>query len=672
MTEAPPRRGYRADLQGLRTVAVLLVLVYHLSPARLPGGFVGVDVFFVLSGFLITRMLAGEQDASGSIRFGRFALGRMRRLFPAAAIVLAASLVATVLVLPATRWLDTAWHVLASAVQVENWALTLDTTDYLNPTTGPVITQHFWSLSIEWQMYALWVGLFALGLIAPRQGRRRFSLVAIVAVTVLSFATSVVVGALDPGAGYFLTPTRIWEFGAGAIVASVAWRPAGRAARELAGWSGLVAILVTAVAMPAVAFPAWVAAVPVLGAAALLLIGDPARPTSLERVLGLRPMVVGGDLSYAIYLWHWPVLLVFLAVTERSAPGIPGSLLIVGLTVALAGLTIRFAERPIRGGAANRRVVIALIAAGTAPLVFAGLVFGYVAQGRQQLSEAGDLRHPGALALNPGLAGFVDPAPLVPDPSVAFDDLGPIGPGNHCMLSRDVPIVCEFGDPAAERTMVVVGDSHAWQWLAVLDEFGRRAGWQVESLVRPSCPFAETGVDVPNVGDDGTCGTWRTAVMERLLETRPDVVVTAGLTPFGYEFSDYHVETPAGFVQGYVAAWDRLADAGIHVVALRDGPYFNGDMLECVAEHRGDQQACWAPRAEALDAHEDPLVEASMRAGVPLVDLSDGICGPVKCDAVVGNVVVYRDRQHLTATYTLTMLPLLSAGLREAGVAVVP
>jgi peptidoglycan/LPS O-acetylase OafA/YrhL len=671
MTEPPGRRGYRADLQGLRTVAVLLVVVYHLSPGRLPGGFVGVDVFFVLSGFLITRMLAGELDATGTIRFGRFLQGRMRRLFPAAAVVLAASLIATVVVLPSTRWLDTAWHVLASALQVENWALALETTDYLHPQTGPVITQHFWSLSVEWQVYAIWIGLFALALLARRRGRPRFALVAMVLVTALSFATSIVMGALDPAAGYFLTPTRVWEFGAGAIVASVARRLASRVGREVAGWAGLSAILVIAVVIPPVPFPGWIAAIPVLATAAILFVGDPVRPTSLERVLGLRPMVLGGDLSYAIYLWHWPVLLVFLAVAGLGSPGVLGSLLVVGLTVALAALTTRFAEQPIRHGVVNRRVVLGLIAAGTAPLLLAGLMFAYVAQARQQLTEGGvDARHPGALALDPGLAGFVDPAPLLPDPSVAFDDLGPIGPDNHCMLSRDVPIVCEFGDPDADRTLVVAGDSHGWQWMALFDEFGQRAGWRVESLVRPSCPFAETGVDVPGVGDDGTCGAWRTAVMARLLETPPDLVVTAGLTPFGYEFSDYHVDSPAEFADAYVAAWDRLAQAGIDVVALRDGPYFNGDMLECVAEHRGDEQACWAPRVEAF--HEDPLVEASSRAGVPLLDLSDGICGPVRCDAVVGNIVVYRDRQHLTATYTLTMLPLLSSGLREAGVAVEP
>lgn len=670
MTEPPVRSGFRADLQGLRTVAVVLVVVYHLSPGRLPGGFVGVDVFFVLSGFLITRMLAGELDATGTIRFGRFLQGRMRRLLPAAGVVLAASLIATVLLLPATRWLDTARHVLASALQVENWALALERTDYLNPETGPVITQHFWSLSIEWQVYALWIGLFALALLARRGGRNRFSLIAIVLVTALSFAASVVAGALDPAAGYFLTPTRIWEFGAGAIVASVAWRPTSRAGREVAGWAGLSAIVVIALVIPPVPFPGWIAAVPVLATAAILLAGDPVRPTSLERVLGLRPMVLGGDLSYAIYLWHWPVLIVLLGVAGIDSPGILGSLLVVGVTVALAALTTRFAERPIRRGVVTRRVVIGLIAAGTAPILLAGLVFGSVSQSRRQLTEGvPDPQHPGALALDPDLAGFVEPAPLLPDPSVAFDDLGPIGPDNHCMLSRDVPIVCEFGDPDADRTLVVVGDSHAWQWVAAFDEFGRRAGWRVESLVRPSCPFAETGVDVPGVGDDGTCGMWRAAVMTRLVETRPDLVVTAGLTPFGYEYSDYHVDTPAGFARGYIAAWNRLAQVGIEVVAIRDGPYFNGDMLECVAEHRGDEQACWAPRAEVL-AHEDPLIEASTRAGVPLLDLSDGICGPVRCDAVVGNVVVYRDRQHLTATYTLTMLPLLTSALREAGVAV--
>jgi peptidoglycan/LPS O-acetylase OafA/YrhL len=667
MSHPTPRSGFRADLQGLRAVAVLLVLIYHLSPGRLPGGFLGIDVFFVLSGFLITRMLAGERATTGGITFGRFIARRSRRLLPAAGVVLVTTLTVALVALSPTRWAETAWHVAFSALQLENWALVAERTDYLNPETGPVLTQHFWTLSVEWQIYLLWAALFALAAVARRARRlAAFATVAVIVLTLVSFAFSVWFTAAEPAAGYLVTPSRIWEFGAGAIVALIAWRPRSRAAREAVGWLSIAAIVGIAIAPPATAYPGWAASIPVLATAALLLTGDPDRPTGLERVLSLRPLVVVGDLSYTIYLWHWPVLLVFLELAGLTSPGLLGAALVTAITFALAALTSRFVERPVWRARVTRRTVLPVLAAAIVPILIAGGLTVYFAAARQRLAEAaGDAAHPGALALDPAYAGAIPDAALVPDLAVAYDDQGPIGPDDHCMRASEVPIICELGDRAGTRTVVVVGDSHAWQWVAAFDELARRSGWRLETLTRPSCPLGVTDVAVPGGRIDETCPLWRAAVMEHLLAERPDLVVTAGLTPYGYAFAEYEVLPADRLADGYVAVWDELRDSGIEVIAIRDGPYFPDDMLECVASGTPD---CGGARADVLDPHADPLVIAADRSGVPLLDLTDAICGARRCDAVIGNVVVYRDHHHFTATYTLTMLDALTDRLREAGI----
>ncbi|MEO5533975.1 MAG: acyltransferase family protein [Pseudolysinimonas sp.] len=653
----------RDDIQGVRAVAVLLVLGYHLAPGAVPAGFVGVDVFFVLSGFLVTSLLV---DGGGTLRgLGRFLVRRARRLLPAAGIALAATLLAGLIVLPRSRWNDLATQVIASSLQVENWFLIVTGREY-SADHSPSAVQHFWSLSVEWQTYLLWVALFALVGLTRLAGRRRLTTVIVGVIAILSLAATVTVGFGWPSATYLATPGRIWQFGAGALLALFPSPPLRSAAREVLAASGLAAIVASAFLLDPATHPGLPALAPVLGTCAVLVAGAGDSATATGRALSVRPLTWIGDRSYEIYLWHWPILVLLVSLSGHPA----GPLSVIAILVAtlvISSVSLRWIDDPLRRRL-PLRPALALVAtcALLGPAIATPVVVS-TAVLRSQLETALDPDHPGALALDPGAAALVPEATMVPDVRVAVDDYGDPGPDLRCLRPAVDPVPCAYGDVDADRVLVLAGDSHAWQWLPTLDLFGTRQGWRIETLVRPSCPLAPTQVDVPGIGDDGQCALWRENAINLLVREKPDVVLVGGLTPDGYETIDYHVDDLDAFVHGYIDVWDRLASAGIRVGAFRDTPYFPQDVPACVSESPNDPDRCAGVRAEVLDVHPDPIVIAAQESDTALIDLSDAICLPATCPVVVGNVLVYRDRHHLTATYGRTLEPALARELARLG-----
>jgi peptidoglycan/LPS O-acetylase OafA/YrhL len=643
----------------------VFVLTFHFAPDLLPAGFVGVDIFFVLSGFLITGLLLTASGGRGS-GLGTFLARRARRLLPTAGLVLLTTLGASLLLLPRTRWEQIATEAVASALQFENWWLARSGAEYSAAEVASPL-QHFWSLSVEWQIYLIWLLLFALAAVALRS-RVRVALLGAVTLTLVSLGFALLSGALDADLRYFATPIRVWEFGVGAILAFLPAPHGARWGREAVAVGGLVAMIGGALLTDLDTHPGASALLPVAGAAAIIQIGRSGQTTVIGRALAAAPLRVIGDHSYAVYLWHWPVLLLLLAATDTTSPGVGEILAALLITALLSIATNRWLERPIRERMPLRRALVTAGLAVVLPTLAALPVVSATAALRAQLEvTAPGPGHPGALALDDGADVALPDVPFIPDVAVAAEDRGDPGPGLHCLTPRVTPVVCDFGDPTADRVIVIVGDSHAWQWVPVLDLVGRDRGWRVESLVRPSCPLAPTGVDIPGIGDDGDCALWRENALRLLEVERPDVVLTTGLTPSGYEVIDYQVADVATFAEGYIDVWSRLMNAGITVGAIRDTPYFPVDVPGCVAEHLRNPDVCDRSRAEVLDPTDDPLISAAERAGVPLIDLSDAICRATTCPVVIGNVLVYRDRHHLTATYARTLEAALIERLEGHG-----
>lgn len=347
------RSSVRPEIQALRAVAIGCVLLYHFWPAALPAGFVGVDVFFVVSGFLITGLLLRDAERHDRVRLKEFYVRRSRRILPAAMVVLTACAAATLLFVPRREWGQFLQQTLSSALYVENWHLARDSQIPERADLASTPVQHFWSLSVEEQFYLVWPLLIILALwLAARSGRRRTETLAAVLVltTVASFVHGSLLTLQDHNLAYFSTLARGWEFGVGGLLALLP-RSEGdrlRRTRAAAGWAGLAAIAFAALAFTDEdRFPGTIALLPVLGTAAIIWAGMPRAALSLAPVAGWRPVQWFGDISYSLYLWHWPIIMFTPYITGQPTPAI-GMVLLLLLSIGIADASKRWVEDPFR------------------------------------------------------------------------------------------------------------------------------------------------------------------------------------------------------------------------------------------------------------------------------------------------------------------------------------
>ncbi len=624
----------RPEIQALRGIAVLLVVVFHLWPAALPGGFVGVDVFFVISGFLITGQLVRELDRTGRVSLAGFWARRARRILPAALVVLVACTLLTKAVVPETQWDQFFGEIVASAAYVENWHLAEAAVDYQAADDAPSPVRHFWSLSVEEQFYVVWPLLVALALLAGR----RFVPWTLGAVTAASFLWSLHQTAADPAAAYFVTPTRAWEFGVGGLLAL--W-PLTRRATPALAVAGLAAIAAAAALFgEGTAFPGVAALLPVLGAAAVIA----------ARSLRLRPLERLGDISYSVYLWHWP-LVVLWPDADR--------VLLLAATLLLGWLTKVAVEDPFRRLRLRPLTTLAPAAAATVAVVVLASTGGAALDERVERDEVAMERvlakRPscfGAAAVAQGCAG---PGTVVPSPVLAKE-----APNAPCGMQRREGVLspCVFGTPRerATRHVALIGDSHASHWRAALRPVAKRNGWRGVSLARSHCPLA-AGDPKLREPDRSGCLRWREEV-PAYLERHPeiDLVIVAqwhGATATAGEFA---------------AAWEGLPASVKQVVVIRDTPQMlDGDRtLACVERHAEDAATrCARPRGEALPP--DPAARAAARSPRAVaVDLSRYFCDAAACAPVIGGALVYKDSNHITAVYGATLAPYLGRALARA------
>lgn len=678
----------RTDIQGLRAIAVGMVVLYHLRHAFMPGGFAGVDVFFVISGFLITTHLVQRVPTSGGdllAFWGR----RIRRLLPASLLVLAVTLVAVRLLAPTTQWTTSALDARAAALYVVNWALARQAVDYLAKENDPTAFQHFWSLSVEEQFYFFWPILIAVVALVARRAhlRQRAALgVALGTVAALSFGYSVQHTAADPSAAYFVTPTRVWELAAGGLLALWTTRAAAGSAtpgsstlRAVGGWAGLGLLALTgATYSGATPFPSWQAGVPVLGAV-LIILTAPAAGDRLSpgRLLALRPVQWLGDVSYSVYLWHWPLIIVAGYVLDRSLR-LPDLAAILAATLVLAWLTERYVERPFRHPRAATFLRTTYAAAAAAMVAVVGLATMQLAAAanadeaaRDDLQRAIAAGGPcfGAAALDPG----ADCAPVpfdevVPTPALAAEDKSAaykeVGGKNCWSFTPHFPTKrCGFGPRPddAERTIALVGNSHAGHWLPALQPLAREHNWHVDTYLASQCAMSDVLQSFETRAHAGACRDWVDRTVQAVIDRGADLVVMSNRVSVSALDHTFRESLPL-YTAGYRTVLERFRSAGIPVLVLRDTPAPRDLVPTCLAEREDDYAACDGKRARWLPA--DPVVAAVAdlpRGGSPvrLADLTDHICDGAVCHAVTGGVVTYFDGSHLTATFAHSLAPYL-------------
>ncbi|WP_081748614.1 acyltransferase family protein [Nocardiopsis sp. CNT312] len=655
---APPAgdgRRFRPEVQGLRALAVLLVLVYHLDERLLPGGYVGVDVFFVISGFLITSLLYREATGNGRVSLVRFYVRRVRRLLPASIVVLVVTGTASLLLLPITRVADTAWQLIASAAYVENLYLADQAVDYLAAETPPSPVQHFWSLSVEEQFYVVWPLLFALWLPARRLWRSGTAVLVALLGGVFALSLAASVFQVGGATAYFLPTTRAWELAAGGLLAiALAHGRLPAALRPFLGWAGLAAIVSSAALYDSgTVFPGWAALLPVLGTVAVIAAEDSPGHLSASALLSTRPARFIGDVSYSLYLWHWPVIILTLAVLQRDTLGVLGLVFAAALSLLLAWGSKVWVEDPVRarGLVPDGRRALTVAVAGLA-VVSAVAAAGLVQVERARSAEFDSGVHTGPAALGtstPSSGDLLYPTPLeaAEDVPVVYDD------GCQAPHAATEPFDgCVYGPEDAETTVAVVGDSHSTQWFPALEELAREHGWQLLIRTKSSCAFTDT-LQLYDGSPYQACQDYNRAVVDELLQAEPDLVFTSSsirTDPAEAEASDAEAKTAVA--EGMARLWREVAAAGTEVVMIRDTPRTTGDVLECLSANGDDLARCDRPEVEALELG-DPQEQAVGMIGenAALIDMSDRLCGEGTCPAVIGNVVVYRDSHHITATY---------------------
>ena len=692
------RPAFRPDVQGLRALAVSLVVVYHLYPSLVPGGYVGVDVFFAISGFLITGHLLRTYERTGRVGFLEFYGRRARRLMPAAALVLLVTWLVSRVVLPASELPDLARQIRASALYFQNWQLSHDSVGYLNENKPPTPVQHFWSLSVEEQFYLFWPLLFLLAAGAAwllrRAGRGRDSarfagrgLLVVLAVTVVvaSLWYSVTETRANAPVAYFVTTTRVWDLAAGGLLALLASKVTRRVGRVgVLAWAGLALIVVSAFTLDAASpFPGWVAALPVGGAVLALASGSREARLSPGRITSLRPVVFVGDISYSIYLWHWPLIVLWKAHSGGHIGLVDGPA-IVAASVLLAWLTKILVEDPIRLAPFVARSRVRSLATVLTVAVPVALVALYIAHEPPPFKGRIDQKHPGAgvlaahvpaAATAPGTPSAASSAPVAPpkpahiEPPLtqAANDLELASTGTCQVEQLHVkPIVCVFGDKTAPvKTVGLVGDSHAGQWSTALDQIGKKLHWKIVVMTHNSCEWTATMVvQDGHTSPFTTCHTWGVKVLQMLLAMKPDAVIT---TSRGNVGTPQHPAVDrisrAQIAAGMDAYWKRLLAAGIKVVVIKETPEMGRDIPECLSTPGNKPKDCTTPYAQAVPAHTPLKLAAQHLPQVSFIDMNPYICMPPTCQPIVGNIIVWRDQQHLSNTYSRSLVPFLQAKL---------
>lgn len=668
---APATSAFRTDIEGLRALAVLAVLGYHADVPGFAGGFVGVDVFFVISGFLITGILFSEIGHAGTVNLANFFARRARRLLPASALVLVATAVAGRFVLAPVDFPLVAGDIAAAALYAVNLRFAWQSTDYLAGDRDGSPVLHYWSLAVEEQFYLIWpLLLLALLVWLPRRLAAfpsgaasrlitlRFFLLATCAA---SFAAALWLTERAQPWSFFSPWTRAWEFAAGALVLACRdglMRLSGRAAAAL-GWTGFAALALGVVHTEEAGFPGASAWLPVLGSAAMIAAG--ARGVfsrgQIGALLSLAPLRLVGRLSYSLYLWHWPVVVYAIHV---FGPMHWSQKLAWTLASAVpAALAWRFVEKPIhegRGGAAKRPVVGFWVGVGAS---CSGLV------------AAAWLAGPALLATPVAPMANGTPPPLVAQLATVREDLPEVyRDGCHLSIQATESGTCGYGKSDGAVQVVLLGDSKAAQWFPALETIARARGWRLESLTKSGCPAADVRLWTKNLSRVyRECDQWRERVFARLTQDRPDLVLVASVFP-GRVYDDARHEEVDGegarslWLEGWLRSFRRMQAAGPRVVLLKDTPTAPQDMASCVSANLDAPEACDFPLPAPVIAQIE--ARAARETGVPVIDLGPHYCRDGRCQAVIDGRVVYRDKTHLTPAFVRQLAEPLGAALDAA------
>ena len=643
------RSAFRPDIEGLRGIAVLIVVLFHCGIPGFSGGFAGVDVFFVLSGYLITGLLVAEVQKTSRLSLVKFYARRVRRLLPASALTLIVTLLMGALILAPHELMFAGRAARATALYMSNIFFSINAADYFAPDVKSNPLLHTWSLAVEEQFYLFWPLLILLGL---QLWRSRKALLAVLSgLTAISLGVSVWFTAHGGTFAFYELPARAWEFGIGGLAVLL---PRGTLKLSSGwwsalGWLGILAILGSAHFIGDNNFPGWIALFPVMGTIVALIAGAEQPHRGAGIVLDSAPLQMLGILSYSWYLWHWP----FLVFSRALLPDISvaGKTAVAAASLAVAGVTHHFVENPIRFHPyLVKRAVLSLNLAAVVTLCSLCAAF-----------------------LSMRYAVRLGNAPEMKTIIAAVNDVAKM-PRQQCVSLGESPEVktCVFGDTSSATNIVLFGDSHAIQWFDPLQSMAESHGWKLTTMVKSGCPATDVRISESGTTSATICGSWRAEAIRRIVALRPSLVFIGNASSY-LERKDESGSKPSlsldDWRDGTKRTLGTLTAAGLRVVVMRDNPLSTFDIPTCLAR---SVRHSWYPGGSCeMDKSKvlNPAVFEAEKAGaqglpnVHFIDLTDRLCRQKVCWTVQRGAIMYRDDNHLTGTFADSLMPVLGAEL---------
>ncbi|MDT8858821.1 acyltransferase [Alkalihalobacillus sp. MEB130] len=653
-----PERKFRPELEGIRAVAALLVAIYHIWLGSVSGG---VDVFFIVSGYLITTLILSKMEKEGWLNLFEYVLGLARRLFPLAFTVLLVTTIASIFILPHAHWGQTIPQVFASALYYQNWQLAYNAVDYLAQNNEASPFQHYWALSIQGQFYLLWPLIIYLSFFLARKLLKtpvRKTLLAILSlIFITSLSYSIYITTVNQPWAYFDTFARVWEFSLGGILALlIPYLSFQKTVSLILGWIGLMMILLTGILLPVSnVFPGYAALLPTTGVMFVIIAAESRNRFGVEKLLGAKLLAYLGNFSYGLYLWHWPVLIFYYDYFLTDTVSILGGLAIIFVSLALSMISVKLLETPVRTlnvKKSKAKLTIILVSFMFPVLIVATTWSLYVTHVQGHTSDTHSIEdYPGARAIFYGIEPTpgLDPLPNAVQAKAHLPTFYNEEESCYAGLNVSKVIVCSYGETEnPDYTLALVGGSHSGHWFPALEKIAEELKLQIDVYNKDGCRFSDDDFD--GILSE-SCMEWNENVLEPLLVDPPDFVFTTA-----------NVNRGDIIPSGYLNQWRKLEGA-TQILAIRDNPRMAEDIPTCV-ELTPDE--CAISREEGLS----DVIPWDNTEGIPsnvtFIDLSDYFCNEETCEAVIGNVLVYRDNHHLSTLYSETLAPALKERIIKA------
>ncbi|WP_163539690.1 acyltransferase family protein [Gracilibacillus sp. YIM 98692] len=653
-----PEKRFRPEIEGVRVLAAFLVAIYHIWLGSVSGG---VDVFFIVSGYLITTSLLSKMIKEGKVNIFEYLLGLMRRLLPLALTVSFFVTIGAIYILPQSRWSDTIPEIFASIFYYQNWQLAFNAVDYLAQNNAASPFQHFWALSLQGQFYVTWpIVIFIAYLIARKILKTpvRKTLLAILSIIfIASLSYSIYITTVNQPWAYFDSFARVWEFSLGGILALLipylSWK---KSVNLIVGWLGFAIISLTGIILPVTdVFPGYAALLPTFGVILVIVSAENASKYGVQRFLGSKPLLYLGSMSYAFYLWHWPLLIFYLSYFGVEQASFIGGVAIILTALVLSFASTKMLETPVRKISVKQSKVrlATVLVCFLLPVVAVGTSWNiHVKETLAEINEETDAEE----ELDaPSIHDHIGEAPsgeLTPPLLQAPGDLAEFYDDKECYSSTTDPEakICYRGNTDnPDYTVALVGGSHSGHWYPPLKELSESLNFEIELYNKDACRFSTNDFDGKL---SESCMEWNDNILEPMLENPPDLIFTTASVAGG-----------STVPSGYIGMWEKL-EGITEVLAVRDNPRMPEKVPQCI-EEKGFEE-CTVKRKYVLSEEIPWEKTENIPDNVTFADLSDYFCDEEACYPVIGDVIVYRDQHHLTATYARTLAEPLREYFLEA------